>query len=297
MRDKLLDEAVHTFRGLWPNDMMIEEKKNRNGFFYLVAQGKLLYHTLYDYGFNDAEFKSRAKELGHINGYRWGVEYLTNGKKPDLMEDVLIDAKCEKGTNEWLGWTDMEVSDAAWSDRVNAVPVSSFKIIDPRYKPKDTSYLDKPTVVGVDMASGKGETIECVVRTKIELEVVNSEDWYDYENQKALRLPPVGVECESFWPLDSEPFWHQAMVMYVSDINVVLKFKNGAENCYKRQALGSEAVLFRPLDWNRKAEAERKRVVDAAYNAISKPMGIGVDEALSELYDLGYLRIPKDSNN
>lgn len=38
---------------------------------------------------------------GFINGYRWGVEYPTNGKKPDLPDDIYIDVKCEKGTNEW----------------------------------------------------------------------------------------------------------------------------------------------------------------------------------------------------
>ena len=284
-----IDKAVHDLKGVLP-DLVHPPEYGANidvGCYFLappyiyfmgIAGGRAIC--------TKSEFEKRARELGYINGYRWGVEYLTNGKKPDLMEDVLIDAKCEKGTNEWLGWTDMEVSDAAWTDTDNQFPVSSFKIIDPRYKPKDTSYLDKPTVVGVDMASGKGETIECIVRTKIELEVVNSEDWYDYENQKALRLPPVGEKVDGFIGLVFSPF-KCTFVGIDSEGRIVVEKLDG--NLYRYM---TNQINLRPLDWNRKAEAERKRVVDAAQkvcvNFSSNDLG--------KLYDAGYLRIPPEKN-
>jgi hypothetical protein len=57
--------------------------------------------------------------------------------------------------------------------------------------------------------------------------------------------------------------------------------------------------FYRPLDWNRKAEAERKRVVDAAaakFHASIMPdySGQPFIDGLSALYDAGFLRMPED---
>jgi hypothetical protein len=51
--------------------------------------------------------------------------------------------------------------------------------------------------------------------------------------------------------------------------------------------------VLRPLDYNRKAEAEKKRVVDAVIEAYDKAReDKGLLQAFNELYDLGYLRTP-----
>ena len=41
-------------------------------------------------------FELRSKELGRINSYKWGVEYPTNGKIPDLPFDTLVEVDYKK---------------------------------------------------------------------------------------------------------------------------------------------------------------------------------------------------------
>lgn len=75
-------------------------------------------------------FQQRAKELGFVGKYRWGVEYPSNGKKPDLENDVVVEINNKSG-RDYVGYW-------RWSS------IESFRITDERYKPADTSYLDKP---------------------------------------------------------------------------------------------------------------------------------------------------------
>lgn len=64
--------------------------------------------------------------------YEYGVEYPTNGQKPDLPDDVLVEVKINNGIfkNEYcadaraVGWS-------VWDERAVA-----FRIVDDRYKPK-----------------------------------------------------------------------------------------------------------------------------------------------------------------
>lgn len=42
------------------------------------------------------DYKGVARKMGYINGYKYGVEYPTNGKKPDLPDDVVV-AKIREG--------------------------------------------------------------------------------------------------------------------------------------------------------------------------------------------------------
>jgi hypothetical protein len=203
-----------------------------------------------------AEFQQRAKELGFVNGYRWGVEYTTNGKKPELPDDVVVYARnygdgCGKGS---------EVKSFYWPDYYK------FKIADDRYKPTDTSYLDKPESS----------------RDSAESSLDSAAGWYDYENKEALRLPPVGVECE--WSGNGGRHWHKTALVF-SDQTVFLT------RGYQLYKTADDSVEFRPLDWNRKAEAEKKRVVDAARDFLGcmRPQ-------LESLYDAGYLRMPEDKS-
>jgi hypothetical protein len=119
------------------------------------------------------------------------------------------------------------------------------------------------------------------------VEAAEPESWYCYETQKALRLPPVGVECE--WkphsPCKSD--WKKCVVDYVHGEWVCVTNSNS----YKMKQILNN-VKFRPLDHAaRKAEAERKRVVDAAYDLDS----LSLDrQDLEFLYDAGFLRMPED---
>lgn len=93
-----------------------------------------------------SEFQQRAKELGFVNGYRWGVEYPTNGKRPDLADDVSVTYRL-KSDGSWLK-NSFRVDEWHWEETI-----MSFKITDERYKPADTSYLNSPAKepVEVDM--------------------------------------------------------------------------------------------------------------------------------------------------
>lgn len=196
---------------------------------------------------------------GYINGYRWGVEYLTNGKRPDLADDAII--------RYWIGECisdEAKVASLNWSQNTGeCYPIIKFKITDQRYKPSDTSYLDAPTIK---------ESLTA--------------EWYDYDNQKAIALPPVGVVVNVLGA--GNPI--NATVVAHDDGRAVLKFRS----CDSGDALYTSSLMknLRPLDHaTRKAEEEKKRVVDAA-------MAIAVDAHMTEdilgsLYDAGYLKLPE----
>lgn len=252
-KQELLDKAVEQFGGEWPaccgeNVYMSHRPEIENTRYYPF------YVTSYknnDYAYwHVSEFQQRARELGYVNGYRWGVEYSTNGKKPDLPDDVVV--AIDGATGECAGDS---VDGWSWHK------IKSFLITDQRYKPADTSYLQAPAVEAVE----------------------ESTSWYDYENQKALRLPPVGVECEVRYARLTD--WCKALVL---DNDTFAYYEN---EHWEVMGLSSK-IQFRPLDWNRKAEAERKRVVDAVAAHCDR-----IDKVvLFDLYDAGYLRLPADKS-
>ena len=234
---KTLDDAVKQFSGKWPSrcgdNVYMSHRPELEGTSYYP-----FYVTSYkddDYVYwHSSEFQQRAKELGFINGYRWGIEYATNGKKPELDGDIVVKYKTlRNGSNEAI------VDSLAWSIHdIWAHKIESFKITDQRYKPADTSYL----VSEISESKQKAENV--------------SVDEIAMAKKEFACLSPMLQD------LMQESF---------------------------------DKVIAR-MEENRKAEAEKKRVVDAAYNAIAKPNGIGVDAALSELYDLGYLRSPTNKD-
>ncbi len=114
-----------------------------------------------------------------------------------------------------------------------------------------------------------------------------TDEWYDYDNQKAIALPPVGVECLT-WFDDGKECWQKCKVLalspYEQDHMAVSLIGR-----YDRKLIWSQD--FKPLDHNRKAEAEKKRVVDAAMKIASGGM---TKEMYEALYDAGYLKLPTE---
>lgn len=242
-----LDKFIIENNGVWP-----------------VFQGDSVRLGVLAAAYFKCEFTQRSKELGFINGYRWGIEYQTNGKRPDLHDDVLVQFKHRKH-----GWCNT----ALYVHLFNRDD-SAFKITDPRYKPSDTSYLN---------ALSQNQSL-----THSEEGLTHS-DWYDYENQKALRLPDVGVEC-----------YRKVGINWLKT-NIVAHHHDGVRAifCDEGFSIGElgycSVVMFKPLDHaTRKAELEKKRVVDAA-KANLRDFDIPA-EAYGLLYELGYLRLPANKD-
>jgi hypothetical protein len=276
---KTLDDAVVELGGLAAN------ANDPDIYNYVLAKSKLYINSRDDLGYlcELPEFEQRAKELGFVNGYRWGVEYPTNGKKPDLADDIVVaidGASGECSGDSVDGWI--------WGK------IKSFRITDRRYKPADTSYLDKPKPERCGLEAPENLNHKCSSSDVI-FGGDNAASWYDYEAQKALRLPPVGTEC-LVWFDDGKECWQKCKVLAMSPyehdhmaVSLVGK--------YDRKLIWSQD--FRPLDWNRKAEAEKNRVVDAAVKVLemqrNSPWGLDVEYA-EALYDAGYLRLPANKD-
>ena len=134
----LIDEAIEYHKGKWPTKLGVQGD-DREGLFFVGFKTKMMQMSHgpdtdeSEHVCNQEEFEQRSKELGWINGYKWGVEYETNGEKPDLPDDVVVEFRSVgiKGIviDGWLGFG--TVADWEWSVS------DKFRIIDERYKPKE----------------------------------------------------------------------------------------------------------------------------------------------------------------
>lgn len=130
-------------------DKFINMHKGINGF-------DVEYFEINGVKFTSEQFNRRARELGWINGYKWGVEYETNGKKPDLDDDVLV---------EWYaanlgGWMARAKLSNLRFNNPSHVEIQKFRIVDERYKPVEAGQAqgDNSLKVGekVSFPSGAG---------------------------------------------------------------------------------------------------------------------------------------------
>jgi hypothetical protein len=127
-------------------------------------------------------------------------------------------------------------------------------------------------------------------------EAAEPESWYDYANQKALRLPPLDYECE--YSYSTFLGWKKCKYIGVNSFDskkyaVIFDFESAD---YENPRI-CKILEFRPLDWNRKAEAGRKQLVDAAILKLASFSQIDFDsweDILTKLYDAGFLRMPED---
>lgn len=119
----------------------------------------------------------------------------------------------------------------------------------------------------------------------------DSESWYDYESQKAIKLPPVGAECLVFLG-NNFKILNCYFVGMNSIGSLVIEMGDGELKSYH-----NHQVKLKPLDWNRKAEQERKRVVDAVlgyWNSFDELASY--TDCFSKLYDAGFLKLPEQKD-
>ena len=256
-KQELIDKAVEQFCGKYPakypENIILSYRdgceKRRNSYYpFYVCHTESKYDIC-----TKIEFEKRARELGWINGYKYGVEYETNGKKPDLPDDLISDFKFNNAAyySEWT--TNPSTLGAMNFNRADLV---AFRIVDDRYKPAE----QKP-VYATDAAKMAHHVIAAL-----------NSDWYDYTQQKAIELPPVGVECE-IWELDG--IWRKVEVVAHTKKGLVVEW-NGEEHLIYRER------KFRPL------KTEREWFIEAASKIMHQTEdGVINDISLGQLYDAG----------
>jgi hypothetical protein len=260
---KTLDQIIIEFEGVW------NFKFDELVAFEMTQPPKRL-------SFSKSEFQQRAKELGFVGRYRWGVEYKTDGKRPELADDVEIN--CYYDNN----WEEAKVYHICWSSGGISYPVSKFKITDPRFKPADTSYLDKLERCGLEAPESLNHKCSS---SDVQFKDDNDANWYCYETQKALQLPPVGVRCQ-YSLTNGSRFWDCEII---SHHKMVIKCPHLANDSDEGLQIIYGEITFRPPDHDRKAKAERKRVVDA----VMKEFPAANELILCDMCDKGFLCLPE----
>jgi hypothetical protein len=127
--------------------------------------------------------------------------------------------------------------------------------------------------------------IELVDADSAESSADNGSDWYDYEMNVAHQPAPVGtkvlVDC-----------YHQGMKEGI----VIGAFQRWNWVDITGFEIGTfDIILVKPIDHDRKAKAERKRVVDAALSAATEADALSKRQLLERVYDKGFLRLPGES--
>jgi hypothetical protein len=155
--------------------------------------------------------------------------------------------------------------------------VESFRIIDDRYRPVEkTAY----TPTEVKMAHQVSSAFHA--------------EWYDYEQQKAMALPPVGTECE-FKCADG---FIKGLVESLSFSGVYFSHTNHEFGNPVYSISAEQFFNFRPLDWQtRTKDLEKERVVDAFMANVwqfskSKCTFESAKILLGDAYDKGFLKLP-----
>lgn len=193
-KQELIEKAVLAFEGKWlfPYENLVTPSPTNSGYApyckFESIKDLLSLGPHWQFVCTYQEFVESAKRMGYINGYRWGVEYPTNGRKPNLNGDVMCLVK-------FTGRPDFSQVGCV----INNWPfdqTSHFKITDQRYKPVSEIAESKPDAVVVS------ENTES--------------NWFE-----AGELPPVGTVCE--YSLDGGVSWFVCEIRYVvRDVGVVI---------------------------------------------------------------------------
>lgn len=293
-KQELIDKAVERFSGKWPSSNWLESESNKHCLILLkrplldlddddiaenednytgaiIAGGTAFNPDYCEFICLKHEYLERARELGWCNGYKYGVEYETNGKKPDLPKDVKF-----KVTGKMIGGNayqnEFVVDECDWNDAI------TFCITDKRYKPAEQKSTGEPSFDGgIGGGGGGGGGSWCVITQKIG--DGKAPDWYDYDKQQAIALPPVGVDVEIL----SEGYDIKQYHVVWSGDGLIFGYDNNAPFIYGHFSEATHG--FRPLDWNRKAEAEKREFIDKACLILAKNPTLMPSELLGMLYD------------
>ena len=128
----MIDKAIDALGGKWPKDAVNGDVLHQFHSGRYIAS--ICESTTVKVICTREEFEQRKAELAAKEQpmkYEYGVEYETNGRKPDLPDDVLVEVF--NGEYWLVSWT---VGNFNWDD------VEKFRIVDERYKPKEQDMSD-----------------------------------------------------------------------------------------------------------------------------------------------------------
>ena len=276
-KQELIDKAVIRFKGKWASAEWDESEENKR---CLILLKKPLNDLNEDdieanednftgairfggTGFNPefcefvclkSEYFKRSRELGYCNGYKYGVEYETNGKKPDLPRNVIVEIKTRDG---WKGAG--HPSDAVWTwNWDNAL---SFRIVDERYKPVEPKDNKRARIFTAKDFPG------------LPIEQTPEKSWHEKGE-----LPPVGVECEYKFANPSYD-WTPVKINYISQKHAIFVCLNDGEEVHTDCFTVNK---FRPL------KTEREKFVEAAIGVYISTSATTFEEFSQKLYDAGF---------
>lgn len=234
--NNLIDKAVFDLNGIWPDGTGEENHLYR---FYggrLVTGVYSTAPSTPEYVCNKDEFTQRAKDLGFINGFEWGKEYPTNGNRPDLPDDVLVEVNFYHASKNWH-------KDISRNWRWSIGDIVKFRIVDERYKPK----ADEPEMSILINGSQGGEAHTTQLD---DTDVVDIDSpWHELGE-----CPPVGAKCEF---IDSMGVWHKVEITAHARLGLCfIECGRSGENYTSKDARN-----FRPI------KTERQRLIEVISSA------------------------------
>lgn len=253
-KQALIDKAVKNHNGLFPGNDSLGDG------YYFTSNGSLG-HLEFSGLVTQASFENRAKELGFLNGFEWGKEYPTNGKKPDLPGDVEVERKFT------YGWSSdpylMRDLTADWNHAI------AFRITDLRYKPKQPESHSNPVKDKADVLFALSDAMDVAtdagmldISRSISAicKVVKGEEMPSVDNlwHDKGELPPIGVECEVYGALGQYNEWHKCEIFAVEFGRVFIKNDKG----FTDRSITN--IRFRPI------KTEKDKFVEAAVEIMTK---------------------------
>lgn len=118
-------------------------------------------------------------------------------------------------------------------------------------------------------------------------------NWYDYNNQEMVSLPPVDTECE--WSTTHSSQWGRCQIISHNHLVIYSFSPHGVRYDGLYMFEDKTALSFRPLDWN-KDEGKNKLIDEAVqimYDNACATKGELIN-GVKRLYELGYLKSPED---
>lgn len=192
--------------------------------------------------------------------YEYGVVYVTNGKKPDLPDDVLVQIYTEDASS---GWGQREkVGYWQWESPL----ITKFRIMDERYKPK-------PKERNVLIHKGNHNPSEI-----------------PHGEYKIGHLPKIGAELEYVKKGSAEEKWWKCKVIAHDDGAPVVKMESGR---YHRRSL--DDYKFRPLQSERDVLVERAKSDFMKTNVGSYTNY--EERCIEALIDAGYRKIKQQTED